>query len=240
MLTLGLGKMILSVWYRCPPWSWSSSSSVMYSTSSSSSAIAWPCTAVSPVMICKFRQDLKFIESRWNEIKRVLETLYLMLEARTLNRWEFSKSPIVWGNHRNKETIRRVSTNQRVWNQVNKQTQLVPWMEDRAQREKQGKWKGDRGFHKEKKEMKGRHRTGARGWETRVDTWTNDVASSSQAESEQREEWKAACKLRKKKQQQNNTKTNTKTTKRMKSRVQIQKQKINTKTIRRRRGHVQL
>ena len=198
MLTLGLGKMILSVWYRCPPWSWSSSSSVMYSTSSSSSAIAWPCTAVSPVMICKFRQDHKFIESRWNEIKRVLETLYLMLEARTLNRWEFSKSPIVWGNHRNKETIRRVSTNQRVWNQVNKQTQLVPWMEDRAQQEKQGKWKGDRGFHKEKKEMKGRHRTGARGWETRVDTWTNDVASSSQAESEQREEWKAACKLRKK------------------------------------------
>ena len=124
MLTLGLGRMILSVWYRCPPWSWSSSSSVMYSTSSSSSAIAWPCTAVSPVMICKFRQDLKFIESRWNEIKRVLETLYLMLEARTLNRWEFSKSPIVWGNHRNKETIRRVSTNQRVWDQVNQQTQL--------------------------------------------------------------------------------------------------------------------
>ena len=130
--------------------------------------------------------------------KRVQQTLYLMLEARTLNRWEFSKSPIVWGNHRNKGTIRQVSTNQRVWDQVNKQTQLVPWMKDRAQREKQGKWKGDRGFHKEKKQMKGRHRTGARGWETRVDTWTNDVASSSQAESGQREEWRAACKKQKK------------------------------------------
>ena len=198
MLTLGLGRMILSVWYRCPPWSWSSSSSVMYSTSSSSSAIAWPCTAVSPVMICKFRQDHKFIESRWNEIKKGSTDAVSDVGSKNTEQMRILQISDCLRKLKNKGTIRQVSTNQRVWDQVNKQTQLVPWMKDRAQREKQGKWKGDRGFHKEKKQMKGRHRTGARGWETRVDTWTNDVASSSQAQSGQREEWRAACKKQKK------------------------------------------
>ena len=214
MLTLGLGRMILSVWYRCPPWPWSSSSSVMYSTSSSSSAIAWPCTAVSPVMICKFRQDHKFIESRWNEIKKGSTDAVSDVGSKNTEQMRILQISDCLRKLKNKGTIRQVSTNQRVWDQVNKQT-----------------LDGRQGTRREARKMKRRQRFSQReeANEREAPNWGQRLRNKGRHLNKRRGLLFPGRE---------------RTKRRMKSRVQIQKPRndtnTNTKTTRRMKGHVHI
>ena len=156
--------------------------------------------------------------------KRVLETLYLMLEARTLNRWEFSKSPIVWGDQRNKETIRRVSTNQRVWEQVYEQTQPVPWWKTEHNKRSKENEKETEVFTKRRKKWKGGTELGPevekQGSTLEQTTWpplprqradkeknerprANLKTKKQKLIQRQQEEWRATCKFKNKKDQDN-------------------------------------